>query len=132
MGDININFEGGVSCNDQWQAVVDSLQLTQVITSPTRVTATTEIIIDHIYTTHPQHVCASKVGLLSASDHFPVIMIRKCNYARVDTPSVITFNKRFNKSAIQGTPQMAVDKEAICLSRVYSYYPKCNFPLFYV
>ena len=38
----------------------------------------------------------------------------------------------FNKIAIQGTPQMAVDKEAICLSRVYSYYPKCNFPLFYV
>ena len=30
---------------------------------------------------------------------------------------------RFNKIAIQGTPQMAVDKEAIiCLSRVYSYY----------
>ena len=41
---------------------------------------------------------------------------------------------RFNKIAIQGTPQMAVDKEDICLSRVYrySYYPKCNFPLFYV
>ena len=26
---------------------------------------------------------------------------------------------RFNKIAIQGTPQMAVDKEAISLSRVY-------------
>ena len=39
---------------------------------------------------------------------------------------------RFNKIATQGTPQMAVDKEAICLSRVYSYYPKCNLPLFYV
>ena len=40
---------------------------------------------------------------------------------------------RFNKIAIQGTPQMAVDKDAlICLSRVYSYYFKCNFPLFYV
>ena len=91
IGDINIHFEGGVSYNDQWQAVVDSLQLTQVITSPTRVTATTETLIDHIYTTHPQHVRASKVGLLSASDHFPVIMIRKWNYARVDTPSVITY-----------------------------------------
>ena len=45
---------------------------------------------------------------------------------------VIVFLTRFNKIAIQGTPQMAVDKEAICLSRVYSYYPKCNFPLFYV
>ena len=47
----------------------------------------------------------------------------------------IRFNKiltRFNKIAIQGTPQMAVDKEAICLSRVYSYYFKCNLPLFYV
>ena len=39
---------------------------------------------------------------------------------------------RFNKIATQGTPQMAVDKEAICLSRVYSYYYKCKFPLFYV
>ena len=39
---------------------------------------------------------------------------------------------RFNKIAIQGTHQMAVDKEAICLSRVYSYYPKCKFPLFYM
>ena len=43
------------------------------------------------------------------------------------------FVTRFNKIAIQGTPQMAVDKEAIiCLSRVYSYYFKCNFPLFYL
>ena len=40
--------------------------------------------------------------------------------------------KRFNKIAIQGAPQMAVDKEAISLSRVYSYYSKCNLPLFYV
>ena len=40
---------------------------------------------------------------------------------------------RFNKIAIYGIPQMAVDKEAIiCLSRVYSNYFKCNLPLFYV
>ena len=42
---------------------------------------------------------------------------------------------RFNKIAIQGTPQMAVDKEVIRLSRVYSYdskytcpYSMCNPP----
>ena len=35
---------------------------------------------------------------------------------------------RFNKIAIQGTPQMAVDKEAIRLSRVYSYDSKCTCP----
>ena len=39
---------------------------------------------------------------------------------------------RFNKIAIHGAPQMAVEKEAISLSRVYSYYSKCNIPLFYV
>ena len=38
---------------------------------------------------------------------------------------LIMFLFRFNKIAIQGAPQMAVDKEAISLSRVYSYYSKC-------
>ena len=44
----------------------------------------------------------------------------------------ISISFRFNKIAIQGTRQMAVDKEAISLSRVYSYYSKCNIPLFHV
>ena len=39
---------------------------------------------------------------------------------------------RFNKIATQGAPQMAVDKEAKSLSRVYSYYSKFNLCLFYV
>ena len=38
----------------------------------------------------------------------------------------------FNKIAIHGTPRMAVDKEAVSLSRVYSYYSKCDIPLFHV
>ena len=45
------------------------------------------------------------------------------------------FNKiltRFNKIATQGAPQMAVDKEANSLSRVYSYHSKFNLCLFYV
>ena len=39
---------------------------------------------------------------------------------------------RFNKIATQGAPQMAVDKEANSLSRVYSYYSTFNLRLFYV
>ena len=42
------------------------------------------------------------------------------------------FLTRFNKIATQGAPQMAVDKEANSLSRVYSYYSKFNLRLFYV
>ena len=36
----------------------------------------------------------------------------------------------FNEIAIQGTPQMAADQEAISLSGVYSYYSACDLPLF--
>ena len=39
---------------------------------------------------------------------------------------------RFNKIATQGAPQMAVDRDANSLSRVYSYYSKFNLCLFYV
>ena len=39
---------------------------------------------------------------------------------------------RFNKIATQGAPQVAEDKEANSLSRVYSYYSKFNMHLFYV
>ena len=39
---------------------------------------------------------------------------------------------RYNKIATQAAPQMAVDKEANSLSRVYSYYSKFNLRLFYV
>ena len=46
MGDININFVNGVVTNEEWRGVVDIFQMTQVITSPTRVTATSDTLID--------------------------------------------------------------------------------------
>ena len=45
------------------------------------------------------------------------------------TPMFLT---RFNKIATQGAPQIAVDKKANSLSRVYYYYSKFNLCLFYV
>ena len=56
-----------------------------------------------------------------------------CNIFNVSRP-VPQYNylTRFNKIATQGAPQMAVDKEANSLSRVYSYYSKFNLCLFYV
>ena len=56
IGDININFVNGVVTNEEWRGVVDAFQLTQVITSPIRVTSTTDTLIDQIYTSHPKHV----------------------------------------------------------------------------
>ena len=77
------------------------------------------LLLRETFTTEIYHV-----RFTSASDEKHTIIIYM-------SPA-FNFNKIQDKIAIQGTPQMAVDKEAICLSRVYSYYPKCNFPLFYV
>ena len=65
------------------------------------------------------------------------IVICSESKAHVEDKLDIYFGKkrnltRFNKIDIQGSSQMAVDKEAISLSSVYSYYSKCNLPLFYV
>ena len=71
------------------------------------------------------------VGWVGASDpRFIQFALGSCYAVHVNALS--TELTRFNKIAIQGAPQMAVDKEAISLSRVYSYYYKCNLPLFYV
>ena len=80
MGDINIDWLDEQAKEEEWQRVVETFQMTQVIEEPTQVTASTETPIDHIYTTHPQHVRASTVGSLSASDHFPVAMSKKQNF----------------------------------------------------
>ena len=54
----------------------------------------------------------------------PLVMIKlKFNLTKL----ILT---RFNKIVIQGTPQMAADKETIILSRGLPCYSNCNLPLF--
>ena len=92
-----------------------------------------DVSISHRVALHYSHTwkCPRRIALqsymeVSASHCITVIHGSLCSaFALQDLT-------RFNKIAIQGTPQMAVDKEAICLSGVYSYYYKCNLPLFYV
>ncbi len=61
-------------------------------------------------------------------------VVKAWNLAQMYTiPNQVNLDlTRFNKIATQGAPQMAVDKEANSLSRVYSYYSKFNLRLFYV
>ena len=63
------------------------------------------------------------------SNHDLCILRARYFHTVLQTRSYLT---RFNKIATQGAPQMAVDKEANSLSRVYSYYSKFNLRLFYV
>ena len=53
MGDINIDLKAHT--NNKWLNLINLFDLTQLVTEPTRVTETTDTLIDHVYTTHPEN-----------------------------------------------------------------------------
>ena len=54
---------------------MESFQFEQLIADPTRVTATTSTLIDHIYVTCPEKIILTKILPLSISDHFAVVTV---------------------------------------------------------
>ena len=76
-----------------------------------------------------------KLRIIRLNWHFQFKIIITVNQQEIKCstmPRTAIDLTRFNKIATQGAPQMAVDKEAYNLSRVYSYYSKFNLRLFYV
>ena len=69
MGDINIDAKNGLITNNCWMQVTELNDLHQIITSCTRITAHSETLIDHVYTSCPQHIVESFVPQLAISDH---------------------------------------------------------------
>ena len=77
-----------------------------------------------------EHIWQEAIGELDQTLRVPLQDIKA---DQVSTTEAHILNlTRFNKIATQGAPQMAVDKEANSLSRVYSYDSKFNLRLFYV
>ena len=77
-------------------------------------------------------LCSYKFTYLAVVNNHRLRHLVHKPYALTDYTPFGNDLTRFNKIATQGTPQMAVDKEANSLSRVYSYYSKFNLCLFYV
>ena len=49
MGDVNFDYQ--TCTNNKWHNLIQPSDLTQIVTEPTRITPSSSIIIDHIYTT---------------------------------------------------------------------------------
>ena len=49
IGDININLLDNNGSVQNWLQIIDSVNLTQLVETPTRVTATSSTLIDHAY-----------------------------------------------------------------------------------
>ena len=65
MGDMNIDILDGLNTvRSAWQDTIDGHQLTHIVRDPTRVTADTQTLIDHIYVSHPANGKACKVSTI--------------------------------------------------------------------
>ena len=79
MGDINIDIMSDKKdkLQESWISLTTNIQLNQIIKEPTRVTNTSETLIDHIYVSDDLPVSYSSPIKYSISDHFPVFAVFK-------------------------------------------------------
>ena len=78
MGDLNCNFSPGARCQGETKklkSILQSMNMTQVVNEPTRVTRESQTLIDIICTCQPQNITLVKVVKSALSDHD----IRKLN-----------------------------------------------------
>ena len=62
--------------NTTWKHVVELHDLQQLIITPTRVTAHSETIIDHVYASNVNFTYDVSVPAIAVSDHYPVCFTR--------------------------------------------------------
>ena len=101
LGDFNLNL---LKPCPSWDLAYSVLGLKMIINSPTRVTASSSTLIDHIYTNNKSKVLGTHVPEIGISDHYPVC----CSWTlKLDKPlpknqhTSIHYRsmKRFNKDA---------------------------------
>ena len=76
LGDFNKNLLN-VDTEREWGNFTTSLGLTQLVNEPTRVTNTSQTLIDHIYTNTEENIQRVHVERLCLSDHYGVFCNRK-------------------------------------------------------
>ena len=75
-GDLNIDFKDGKAANNKWKHVIETPDLSQHINTPTRVTAHSETITDHVYASDSPHMTDISIPNPAVSEHYPVSFTR--------------------------------------------------------
>ena len=60
-----------------WLQITESINLSQLVDTPTRVTETSSTLIDHAYSNKPEKIADIFVPCYIISDHYPVCLTRK-------------------------------------------------------
>ena len=102
LGDFNTDL---LKPHSSWDSTITQLGLTQLTESPTRITPTSVVLIDHIYiyTNYPDAFTEVSVFDLSISDHCPISCTKavKLQKYKLETHSLRIFRslKHRNKTA---------------------------------
>ena len=76
-GGLNFNILNKTGHVKAWLQKTENLNFSQLVLSPTRVTDSSETIIDHDYSNVPDNIVSVSVPHYSISDHYPVCVTRK-------------------------------------------------------
>ena len=105
MGDTNCDlFDPSNNNTKNLKRILNSFELTQLIKEPTRTTATTKTIIDHIITNKPNMVSNSGVISCGISDHNVVFIERNVRAPKLKVPPkilIVSNFKRFDSVSFQ-------------------------------
>ena len=81
-----------------WQTTISKYQLQQLIQSPTRITASTSTLIDHIYTNNFSKISNPPVASSGISDHFPIFCTYLLKTPKIKNDSHVTIETRSFKN----------------------------------
>ena len=117
LGDLNCNMLGNSQERRALTNFSTELNLTQIIKTPTRITATSQMLIDVILVSSTALVLESGVINTSISDHLPVYVLLKLKAPKMPACYITTRSyKNYNPSLFSSD---LVTKSDVC----YPYYP---------
>ena len=80
LGDLNANMlDNSNNSTKNLNVIMELFQLTQTISSPTRVTMTSSSLLDVCINPTPEKLVTSRVVPIAISDHYLILTIRKIN-----------------------------------------------------
>ena len=76
MGDLNGDIQNSIIMCSRWKHITELHDLNQLIQDPTRITAHSKTLIDHLYASSPENITEVFVPHIAISDHYPICFTR--------------------------------------------------------
>ena len=77
LGDFNFDLLSDKSTTKAWLDTMQSYNFTQFIKCPTRISSSSETLIDHLFSNKPNNISAVSVPTYAISDHYSICLTHK-------------------------------------------------------